>query len=50
MKCPLGLDKVHCQNCYFWRDGKCDHDRVIQEQKANPRHKSHTKQPEIHRK
>ena len=17
--CPIGLDKVHCQNCHFWR-------------------------------
>ncbi|MBA7707673.1 RNA polymerase-binding transcription factor DksA [subsurface metagenome] len=24
MVCPIGLDKIHCQNCYFWRDGKCD--------------------------
>ena len=29
--CPIGLDKVHCQNCYFWRDGKCDYDAVIRE-------------------
>jgi len=24
--CPI--DRVHCQNCYFWR-GRCDYDRVI---------------------
>jgi len=27
--CPIGLDKVHCQNCYFWRGlyphGYCDY-------------------------
>ena len=29
--CPIGLDKVHCQNCYFWRDGKCDYDAIMRE-------------------
>ena len=27
--CPIGLDKIHCQNCYFWRDGKCDYEEVV---------------------
>jgi len=22
-KCPIGLDPIHCQNCYFQRDGEC---------------------------
>ena len=21
--CPINLDKIHCQNCFFIRDGKC---------------------------
>ena len=29
--CPIGLDKVHCDNCYFWRDGKCDYDAIMRE-------------------
>ena len=24
-KCPIGLDKIHCQNCYFSKEGLCDH-------------------------
>jgi len=32
--CPIGLDKVHCQNCYFWRDGKCDYDAIMREHKT----------------
>lgn len=23
-KCPIGLDKVHCQNCFFSKEGVCD--------------------------
>jgi len=30
MECPLGKDKVHCQNCYWLAiDGQCDYDRVM---------------------
>ena len=25
MECPIRLDRTHCENCYFWRDGKCDY-------------------------
>jgi len=31
MECPIGLDKTLCRNCYFWRDGKCACDEIIQE-------------------
>jgi len=27
-ECPIGLDKVHCQTCYFLRDGKCDYEQI----------------------
>ena len=33
MECLIGLGKIHCQNCYFWRDGKCSYDEIIQEMK-----------------
>ena len=27
--CPIGLDKVHCKNCYYWQglypNGYCDY-------------------------
>lgn len=29
MKCPIGLDKIHCQNCYFMKDGKCRHKKMM---------------------
>jgi len=29
MKCPIGLDQVHCDNCYFWQEGKCDYERIV---------------------
>ena len=30
MACPIGLDKIHCQNCYFWgADGECHHEILI---------------------
>jgi len=29
--CPIGLDKIHCQNCYFWRDEKCDYEQIMEE-------------------
>ena len=29
--CPIGLDKIHCQNCYYWRGGKCDYKRIMEE-------------------
>jgi len=29
--CPIGLDKVHCGNCYFWRNGRCDYDAIMRE-------------------
>lgn len=29
--CPIRLDKIHCQNCYFWRNGKCDYDAIMRE-------------------
>ena len=22
--CPIGLDKIHCQNCAFQKEGLCD--------------------------
>jgi len=31
MECPIGLDKTHCRNCYFWRDGKCSYAEIMQE-------------------
>jgi hypothetical protein len=27
--CPIGLDKIHCQSCWFWRGGRCDYRRVM---------------------
>ncbi len=35
MTCPIRLDKVHCDNCYFWRDGKCDYDAIMREHSRN---------------
>jgi hypothetical protein len=32
--CPIGLDKVHCQNCYYWRDGNCDYKRIMEERRC----------------
>ncbi len=29
MDCPLKLDKVHCQHCYFHREGKCEHKSIM---------------------
>ena len=29
MDCPIGLDKVHCQTCYFWRHGKCNYEQIM---------------------
>jgi len=23
--CPINLDKIHCQNCYFSKEGFCDY-------------------------
>ena len=31
-KCPINLDKIHCQNCYYSRDGECHYEGVINEQ------------------
>jgi len=25
MECPIKLDKVHCQNCAFSKEGLCDY-------------------------
>lgn len=33
MECPIGLNKIHCQNCFFWRHAKCDYDKIMQEMK-----------------
>ena len=22
--CPIGLDEIHCQNCFFIKEGLCD--------------------------
>lgn len=30
-ECPIELDPVHCQNCYFIRDGKCEYEKVVKE-------------------
>jgi len=34
--CPIGLDNVHCQNCYFSRDGKCDYEQITKEPNRFP--------------
>lgn len=34
MTCPIRLDKIHCQNCYFWRNGKCDYDAIMREHRG----------------
>lgn len=31
MECPIGLGKVHCQNCRFRRGSKCDYHKVMKE-------------------
>ncbi len=31
--CPMGLDKIHCQNCYFWSANECRHDEIMAEAK-----------------
>ena len=33
--CPIGLDRVHCQTCLFWRNGRCDYHRVIIEKERS---------------
>ena len=31
MACPIGLDKVHCLNCFFWgEDGECHYEILIE--------------------
>jgi len=37
IECPLPLkqDKEKCQNCYFWRDGKCRYKRIMAEELKN---------------
>ncbi len=25
MTCPINLVKIHCPNCYFIKEGKCDY-------------------------
>jgi len=27
--CPMGLDKLHCQNCFFAPNGKCEWERMV---------------------
>ena len=31
MGCPIGLDKVDCRSCCFWRDGRCDLEEILKE-------------------
>ncbi len=38
-KCPLDLDLIHCGNCYFDSDGKCEYDKVIKERESHIRNK-----------
>jgi len=33
--CPIKLDKVHCQNCYFDRQGKCAYDKIMNDGRQN---------------
>ena len=33
MECPIGLGKVYCQDCCFWRHDKCDYDKIMKEMK-----------------
>ncbi len=28
MGCPIGLDRVHCQNCYFIEGGVCNYEKM----------------------
>jgi len=25
MRCPMKLDKIHCENCYFQKENLCDY-------------------------
>jgi hypothetical protein len=33
--CPIGLGKVHCQKCWFWRGGRCDYRRIMIEKEPS---------------
>lgn len=28
LDCPINLDKIHCQSCYFNQDGKCNYEEM----------------------
>ena len=43
MTCPIGLDKIHCDNCYFWRNGKCDYNAIMREHRRKANRRSDTK-------
>ncbi len=30
--CPIKLDKIHCQNCYFTLRGKCEYERIVKDE------------------
>jgi len=30
IECPLGLNQVYCQNCYFERDGECHYKAIME--------------------
>lgn len=32
MECPIKLDPIHCQNCYFSRDGECKYEDIVKEE------------------
>lgn len=29
--CPIKLDRIHCQNCYFTPSGKCEYERIMKD-------------------
>ncbi len=29
MECPIKLNKIHCQNCSFTRQGKCRYEEIV---------------------
>jgi len=31
MDCPIKLNKVHCQSCYFLKDGRCQYGEIVKE-------------------
>ncbi len=29
LDCPIKLDKIHCQNCHFAPNGKCEYESIM---------------------